>query len=169
MNITCVDVRQSCASVFITLCQRYIIINDTKEKYLESKRIVCDTLIRGEWLPRDIRRCRHPKYEDRNRLLRSYTTTKVSKLAKYESMVKLHLLDSKWYKNVSSTSTNDSDDEQISSTCYVKYQKTLIDDRELRAICAKAKDLLPDEIKNSFTLNLFYKYQPSVSKYVRLT
>ena len=162
------NVRQRCSSVLNTLCQRYIVINDTKETYLEAKKLVCETLLRGEWTEYDIRRCRHPKYEDRDRLLETYITTKTSKLARYRAMVKLHLLDSKWFKNVPDNS-RDSSNTKITSTCYLKYQKTLINDQELRAIINQAIDQLPDEIKNVFDYNLFYKYQPSVSMYTCLT
>ena len=161
------NVRQSCAAIFITLCQRYIIINDTKEHFIESKRIVCNTLLSGEWLPADIRCCRHPKYEDRDALIDKYLANKQRKLRSYVRMDRVHLYEKDWWKT--SIFDEESDDNEIFSKCYMTYQKTFYDDSEIRNIVRKAQDLLPDEIKRNFKLYLYYRYQASVSAYTRLS
>ena len=43
----------------------------------------------------------------------------------------------------------------------------MIDDKMLKYEINDAFKILPDEIRNDIRINLYYKYQPSISSYIR--
>ena len=124
--------------------------------------------MKGEWTGYDIRKCIHPRYEDRKMFLTSYVTAKNIKTAKYAAMVKVHLLQKDWYKNTSNNLDND-DEEELISNVFMTYQKTYFDDHEIKSLIRQAQDELPETLRKRFRLNIYYKYQPSVKAYTRLS
>lgn len=138
-----------------TLCRRYICIADTPQKYLVAKRIVCETLIEGEWTAADIRLSRHPSYSQRGEMLSTYRSRRKEKLRRYESMVKVHLFDKTWHKR--------DDGDPPPTNFYLTYQKTFHDDKQIKRIIDKTLNLAPPEISNDFNYNIYYRYQRSIA------
>ena len=149
------NVRQSCSSILGTLCRRYICIADTPRKYLTAKRIVCATLVCGEWTPADIRRSRHPSFDQRAEMIQTYRANRLYKLKRYANMVKLHLFNKKWVRGKDENATPP-------TNFYATYQKTFIDDRQIRAIIDESLQIAPEQIRQAFDYNIYYRYQPSI-------
>ena len=149
------NVRQSCSSILGTLLRRYICIADTPRKFLTAKRIVCETLLSGEWTPADIRRSRHPSFDQRAKMIETYRANRAYKLKRYANMVKLHLFEKKWFRVKDENATP-------TTNFYVTYQKTFIDDRQIRAIIDESLQIAPEHIQQAFDYNIYYRYQPSI-------
>ena len=151
------NVRQSPNAWFKSLQQRYIIIESKKRNYMETKKKVCSIMVKqNEWTPYDIRRAVHLKYEDRNHFIEDYLIKKKAKYQAYIDSKSITLFSKIWKSSMDRQSVC-----QIKG--YLTYQKTLIDHDELNHLINESLDILP--FRDEIDVNIYYKYQPSLSKY----
>ena len=137
---------------------RYILLDDNINKYKYTKSRICKIFIENnEWTAFDIRLCEHVPYSQRNTILLKYIENKNIKYDKYIKTRKINLFNKKWWND-----NGDEDDINI----YITYQKTLINEREIKMIINESCDLLDNVIKDKHKVNIFYKYQPSIKSMI---
>ena len=49
---------------------------------------------------------------------------------------------------------------------YITYQKTYIDEKRIIKIIKECEDILSNEIKDNYNINIFYRYQPPLKAYI---
>ena len=49
---------------------------------------------------------------------------------------------------------------------YLTYQKTLCDELEINQIMAECMNELPEELRNKYKINIYYRYQPPIKHYL---
>ncbi len=152
------NVKQSINGICKTLQERYIIINDNKDDYIHTKQLMFNALIeKNEWSPYDLRNISHLDFSMKNQLLDKYINKNKIKHDKYINNNHIHLYSKKWWCKSLTTPLN----------VYLTYQKTIINEKELNNIVNKANKIIPFDIRNEFDMNIYYKYQKPISKYIK--
>ena len=127
------------------------------------KRKVCETFLKCEWTPYDLRDAKHIKHNTRAAFLERYEVRKRRKQRCYMILYKIDLYDKKWFEKPAA------DPERVNITGYVTYQKTLVDDRALNRIVKSTLSKLPSEMSDRISYNLYYYYQPALCVYTKLS
>ena len=152
------NTKQNINSITKTLQERYIIINSTKENYIKTKSITYNILTtKCEWTAYDLRKTQHLNYNLRYQLLNKYKSKKAEKMKKYRNMIKINLNNNKWWESTKI-------EKEING--YITYQKTLCDEDEMNKILKECINELPNDMKTNYKVNLYWKYQPPLRKYI---
>ena len=118
-------------------------------------------------------------YKNRNKYIKKYLLNKDIKYKKYINTKKIDIFNNKWWKinnnnNIIKTSTTSPSidiQSKPKDNYIITYQKTLINDKEIRSIINKSNNILPSILKNNNSLygsyNLYYKYQPTINYYIK--
>ena len=146
--------QSSINGIFKVLQMRYILLDDNIEKYKFTKSRICDIIINNnEWTPVDIRLCEHIPYSQRNNILEKYLERKNIKYKQYIKTENIYLFDNKWW---------DESDNIININTYITYQKTLINEYELKQIVNESFGFLHEDIKSDYKVNIYYHYQQPI-------
>ena len=78
-------------------------------------------------------------------------------------MYNIDLYDRYWFR------IDETEVDAVRINVYMTYQKTLVDEKALKRTIYKSNTRLPVQIQDLFSFNLYFKYQPNLCVYTRLS